>query len=156
MPKFGDPSIIIVPSCSSWSKITFPSKKQVLAKHGLLIPFLVRTLVLLSVTIVVLGRFVTEFNAERTIDTVVWVPIRLYYMSQAISLDTVAAAAYDLVQAFLRPHSLTLFPLCSELLHNTLLRLATILKYYILHERFSITNSTPLSTHLDSIYFLSL
>ena len=36
-------------------------------------------------------------------------------------------------------------------MHNSLLRLATILKDSILHEKQSTTNSTPVTTNLDSI-----
>ena len=91
-----------------------------------------------------------ETNAERIADTVVWYP-QGYYMPKATSLDTAAAAAYDLVQALLRPRPPTLSPLCPESMHNSLLRLATILKDSILHEKQSTTNSTPVTTNLDSI-----
>ena len=51
------------------------------------------------------------------------------------SLDTAAATAYDLVQLLLRPCPPTLSPLCPESMHDSLLRLATIFKDYILHEK---------------------
>ena len=72
-------------------------------------------------------------------------------MTKATSLDTTTTAAYDLVQALLRPPPPTLSPLCQKSMHNSLLRLATILKDSILHEKQSTTNSTPVTTNLDSI-----
>ena len=90
--------------------------------------------------------WVTETNAERIADTVVWYP-QGYYMPKATSLDTAAAAAYDLVQALLRPRPPTLSPLCPESMHDSLLRLATIFKDSILHEHKSATNFTPITTN---------
>ena len=93
---------------------------------------------------------VTETNAEKIANTVVCYP-QCYYMPQVTSLDTDAAAAYDIVQARLRPRPPTLSPLCPESMHDSLLRLATIFKDSILHEKQSTTNSTPVTTNLDSI-----
>ena len=87
-----------------------------------------------------------ETNAERIADTVVWYP-QGYYIPKTTSLDTAAAAAYDLVQALLRPRSPTLSPLCPESMHDSLLRLATIFKDSILHEHKSATNFTPITTN---------
>ena len=93
---------------------------------------------------------VTETNAEKIANTVVCYP-QGYYMPQVTSLDTDAAAAYDIVQACLRPRPPTLSPLCLESIHDSLLRLVTIFKDSILRENQSSTNSTPVSTDLDSI-----
>ena len=73
-------------------------------------------------------------------------------MPHATSLDTAAVAAYDLTQALLRPRPPTLEPLCPKSIHDALLRLADILKTYILHEQqHTISTDIPVNNFKSSL-----
>ena len=76
----------------------------------------------------------TATNAERIADTIMWYPNN-YPLPHAVSLDTAAVAACDIMQALLRPRPHMMELLCPESMHDALLRLADIFKSSILHEQ---------------------